>query len=137
MMNMAVAGETDFSTQQPGVHENIGYLRATEQRRHEENLARQQQQQQQYASRVGNDLQPEDMSLREVVEQFAQENDVPFVPKAGRMHEGHPVYLFGRVTVALDASKQAVLAHKLGGVWAPVSLEQLLSMHNAAAGGRG
>ncbi|GBG65315.1 hypothetical protein CBR_g50354 [Chara braunii] len=68
------------------------------------------------------------LSLKEMVEMFALENDVQFVPKLGRMHEGLQVYSFGLVSVCVDNSKQLVYA-QIGDRWAPVSLGQVLEMH--------
>ena len=69
------------------------------------------------------------MSLREVVEAFAISRDVRFAPKPGReAPSGLRVWSFGTVSVTIDAAKQIVRAH-VDGRWAPVSLDQLLEMH--------
>ena len=69
------------------------------------------------------------MSLREVVEAFAVSRDVRFAPKPGReAPSGLRVWSFGAVSVTIDAAKQIVRAH-VDGRWAPVSLDQLLEMH--------
>ena len=69
------------------------------------------------------------MSLREVVEAFAISRDVRFAPKPGReAPSGLRVWSFGAVSVTIDAAKQIVRAH-VDGRWAPVSLDQLLEMH--------
>eukprot|EP00271_Cylindrocystis_brebissonii_P018176 TRINITY_DN5039_c0_g2_i1.p1 TRINITY_DN5039_c0_g2~~TRINITY_DN5039_c0_g2_i1.p1 ORF type:complete len:915 (+),score=193.00 TRINITY_DN5039_c0_g2_i1:331-3075(+) len=74
-----------------------------------------------------------DMNLKEEVEEFAQQNDVQFVPKPGRMHEGLQVYSFGAVSVCVDTAKMVLLAQKEGR-WSPVSLEQLLELHRTRGG---
>ncbi|XP_024545504.1 septin and tuftelin-interacting protein 1 homolog 1 [Selaginella moellendorffii] len=76
-----------------------------------------------------------EMSLKEVVESFAQEKDVQFLPKPGRLHQGLQVYGFGSVSIAVDNHKQAVLA-QAGQKWTSVSLEQLLEIHHARKGGK-
>ena len=50
-------------------------------------------------------------------------------PKPGReAPSGLRVWSFGAVSVTIDAAKQIVRAH-VDGRWAPVSLDQLLEMH--------
>ena len=54
---------------------------------------------------------------------------VRFAPKPGReAPSGLRVWSFGTVSVTIDAAKQIVRAH-VDGRWAPVSLDQLLEMH--------
>eukprot|EP00850_Spirogloea_muscicola_P005333 SM000024S07795 [mRNA] locus=s24:539546:542717:- [translate_table: standard] len=74
-----------------------------------------------------------DMSLKDVVEAFAQQHDVQFLPKPGRTHEGLPVYGFGAVSVVVDTKRQELLA-LANGRWQPVALEQLLEMHRSRGG---
>ena len=69
------------------------------------------------------------MSLREAVEAFAVSRDVRFAPKPGREGPaGLRVWSFGAVSVTIDAAKQMLRAH-VDGRWAPVSLDQLLELH--------
>ena len=70
----------------------------------------------------------ETISLKEVVESFASQSDVSFVPKAGRQAEGLSVWSFGKVSITIDSAKQIIRAHT-DGRWAPVSLNQLLELH--------
>ncbi|KAJ7548947.1 hypothetical protein O6H91_07G034300 [Diphasiastrum complanatum] len=142
MMNQAVEGTPVV---QPGARENVSYLRVTEQRQFE--TQQQQQHQaastaysQQHAGSAGgifgdNGAGAAVMSLKEVVEVFAQEHDVQFLPKLGRMHEGLQVYGFGMVSISIDSAKQVVLA-QTGEKWVSVSLEQLVEMHRSRSGGR-
>lgn len=135
MMDQAVEG---MPVVQPGARENVSYLRVTEKRQFEN------QQQaaaaaaaaayaQQHASvYVGvaheNGAGAAEMSLKEVVESFAEQNDVQFLPKVGRMHEGLQVYGFGSTNVCMDSAQQRLYA-QTGDRWMTVSLEQLLEMH--------
>jgi hypothetical protein len=64
-------------------------------------------------------------TLRQLVEQFAQDAGMEFLPKAGRRHEGLQVYGFGGVSCVIDASASVVRAH-IGGHWVLTTLEQLL-----------
>jgi tuftelin-interacting protein 11 len=70
------------------------------------------------------------MSLREAVEAFAEANDLAFMPKPGRTHEGLQVYSFGKVSVVVDSAGEMLRA-SIGDRWAPVSLDQLLEAHKA------
>ena len=72
------------------------------------------------------------MSLREAVEAFAQANDLTFMPKPGRQHEGLQVYSFGSVSVVVDSAGEMLRA-KIGDRWAPASLDTLLAAHKERA----
>ena len=76
------------------------------------------------------------LSLRELVENFAEQHDVTFMPKPGRTHAGMQVYSFGGVSVVIDAAREEMLAQRLDGDrgWVPASIEQLLEMHTARKG---
>ncbi|GLJ45206.1 hypothetical protein SUGI_0951530 [Cryptomeria japonica] len=140
MMNQAVEGMT---VEQPGARENVSYLRVTEQRQFE---ALQQQQaaaayaQQQASTSLGsgihlnNSMGAPQLSLKEVIETYAQEHDIQFFPKVGRTHDGLQVYGFGSVSIYLDSAKQQVLAQS-GDRWVIASLEQLVEMHRNRTGG--
>ncbi|GLC32990.1 hypothetical protein PLESTB_000382900 [Pleodorina starrii] len=65
-----------------------------------------------------------ELTLRDLVMRFAEENGVEFQPKPGRNYEGLQVYSFGSVSVVLD-NTSGVIRAQLGPRWAPVSLEQL------------
>jgi tuftelin-interacting protein 11 len=65
------------------------------------------------------------MSFKDVVEMFAENNNIEFMPnvKRGR-HEGKQVYLFGKKNVYLE---NGVAFCDMGaGKWEPVALEELL-----------
>ena len=69
------------------------------------------------------------MTLREAVEAFAVSRDVRFAPKPGREGPaGLRVWSFGAISVTIDAAKQMLRA-RVDGRWAPVSLDQLLELH--------
>lgn len=75
-----------------------------------------------------------DLTIRELVMQFAEEHGIEFQPKVGRMHEGLQVYGFGHVSVILDNINGMVRAQLPGSRWAPVSLDQLMQLAAARAG---
>ena len=64
-------------------------------------------------------------SFQEVVEEFANQHDVAFVPKtgSGATKDGKPVFLFGNHPVFMEKN---VLFAKRGSSWQPISLEHLL-----------
>lgn len=70
------------------------------------------------------------LSLKDLVSRYAQEQGVEFLPRAGRLHDGLPVYSFGGVPCVLDGVAGLVRAQLRDRGWAPVSLEEL---RNAAA----
>jgi tuftelin-interacting protein 11 len=72
---------------------------------------------------------PAELSFKDLVEAFAAQHDLAFVPKAGRTHEGLQVWGFGAVSVVLDLHKQMLHA-QIGDRWMPVSLEMLLGEHH-------
>ena len=64
------------------------------------------------------------LSLKDLVEGYAAEVGLGFVPK-GRDNDGRQIYLFGKVSVTLDSTKELINA-ALGGVWEPVTLRRLV-----------
>lgn len=128
MMDKAAEG---LELVQPGLRENISYHRVLEQRQFES-----QQRAAAAASRTaaagGATAQTADrpeMTLREVIEAFAQQHGLLFKPKPGRMHNGLQIYAFGNVSLIIDSINQKVFAQKEEG-WSLVSLKGLLELHN-------
>ncbi|EFN58159.1 hypothetical protein CHLNCDRAFT_50559 [Chlorella variabilis] len=70
-----------------------------------------------------------DLTLRQLVEQYAEETGVAFLPKPGRTHEGLQMYGFGLVSCVVDNAQSLVKAQLGDQGWATVSLEQLLQEH--------
>jgi tuftelin-interacting protein 11 len=64
-------------------------------------------------------------SLRELVARYAQEAGLEFLPRAGRLHDGLPVYAFGGVSCVVDGLRHVVRAQLRERGWVPVSLEKL------------
>eukprot|EP00878_Enallax_costatus_P018396 GHUV01019364.1.p1 GENE.GHUV01019364.1~~GHUV01019364.1.p1 ORF type:complete len:861 (+),score=252.13 GHUV01019364.1:619-3201(+) len=64
-------------------------------------------------------------SLKELVTRYAEEQGVEFVPRAGRLHDGLPVYSYGGVNCVVDAAKSLIRAQLRDKGWVPVSLEKL------------
>ncbi|MFS8013941.1 putative septin and tuftelin interacting protein [Helianthus anomalus] len=117
MMNQAAEG---LDVVQPGLRENISYLKAREQRQFHATAAQ--------AARV--DDVGVDLSLKEVIEVHAQENNLLFKPKPGRMQDGHQVYGFGNISIIIDSLNQKVYA-QTEDRWSLVSLEQLVKLEKS------
>jgi tuftelin-interacting protein 11 len=84
----------------------------------------------------------EERPLRALVEDFAVEAEIDFLPKPGRLYEGLQVYGFGLVSCAVDSARQRLYAQmggEKGKEWVAASMGQLLEEHKkreAAAGSR-
>ncbi|KAL6178871.1 hypothetical protein ACLB2K_050388 [Fragaria x ananassa] len=92
MMNRAVEG---MEVVQPGLKENISYLRVLEQRQFEA----QQKATAAHANLGGTahmDGTGHEMTLKDVIEAHAQQNGLLFRPKPTRTHNGHQIYGFGK-----------------------------------------
>ncbi|CAI9301557.1 unnamed protein product [Lactuca saligna] len=70
------------------------------------------------------------MSLKEVIEVHAQQNNLMFKPKVGRMKDGHQVYGFGKVSMIIDSLNQKVYA-QIEDKWSLVTLEQLVKLEKS------
>ncbi|KAL1293101.1 hypothetical protein AAHE18_19G048000 [Arachis hypogaea] len=135
MMSQAVDGMEVF---QPGLKENISYLRVREQRQFEaQQKAVVTYAQQQAAAALGgaNADGVHDLSLKEVIEAHAQHHGLLFNIKPGRMHNGHQIYGFGNVSIIIDSLHQKVYAQHEE-TWSLESLQGLLELHNKSLGKR-
>ncbi|KAI3474995.1 hypothetical protein Pfo_030306 [Paulownia fortunei] len=120
---------------QPGLKENISYLRVSEQRQFETQKKVSVQAQQRAFAGLGNGIHAEgisgglDMSLKEVIEIHAQQNGLLFKPKPGRTQGGHQIYGFGNISIIINSLNQEVFA-QTDDRWSLVTLEQLLELNN-------
>ncbi|KAJ3678172.1 hypothetical protein LUZ60_001975 [Juncus effusus] len=107
MMNQAVEGlqVVPPGTVRPGTGENASYLRASEKR------------------------ELEDLRFKEIVEKYAWEHGVMFVPREGKLYLGFRVYDFGNLGVYVDSVKRLIYAQVESGIWTAVSLAQLMEMN--------
>ncbi|RDY02834.1 Septin and tuftelin-interacting protein 1-like 1, partial [Mucuna pruriens] len=106
MMNQAVEG---MEVVQPGLKENISYLRVLEQRQFEAQQKAAAYAQQQAAASLGGTVNADgvhELSLKEVIEAHAQQYGLLFKLKPGRMHNGHQIYGFGNVSIIIDSLNQ-------------------------------
>ncbi|KAI3677648.1 hypothetical protein L6452_36914 [Arctium lappa] len=131
MMNQAAEG---LEVVQPGLRENISYLKALEQRQFEAQKAAAAAQAAKGQQRsFGDDMGGGggDMSLKEVIEVHAQHNNLLFKPKVGRMQDGHQVYGFGNISIIVDSLNQKVFA-QTEDRWSLVTLEQLVKLEKTS-----
>ncbi|KAF7845101.1 septin and tuftelin-interacting protein 1-like protein 1 [Senna tora] len=132
MMNQAVEG---MEVVQPGLKENISYLRVLEQRQFEAQQKAAANAPPQAASNLGGSAHMDgvagvhEMSLKEVIEAHAQQHGLLFKLKPGRMHNGHQIYGFGNVSIIIDSLNQKVYA-QTDEAWSLESLQGLLELHN-------
>ncbi|KAL1824471.1 hypothetical protein ACET3Z_011249 [Daucus carota] len=70
-----------------------------------------------------------EMSLKDVILFYAQQNGLLFKPKPGRAQDGHQIYSFGNVSIIVVSLNQKVFA-QTAERWSLVSLDQLLKLHN-------
>eukprot|EP00607_Mallomonas_marina_P010227 CAMPEP_0182421438 /NCGR_PEP_ID=MMETSP1167-20130531/6845_1 /TAXON_ID=2988 /ORGANISM="Mallomonas Sp, Strain CCMP3275" /LENGTH=383 /DNA_ID=CAMNT_0024598601 /DNA_START=20 /DNA_END=1171 /DNA_ORIENTATION=+ len=105
----------------PGVAENVSYYRVVEQRNLESAaLKRISEIQRPVTSRGGSIA----VSFKEVIETFAQNSGVDFIPKHGKFHGGKQVWQFGSRLCYID--QNVVYYHNDKKEWNPIGLEELL-----------
>ncbi|XP_019157849.1 PREDICTED: septin and tuftelin-interacting protein 1 homolog 1-like [Ipomoea nil] len=132
MMNQAAEG---MEVVQPGLRENISYLRALEKRQFETQKKAAAQAQQHASANLSGGLQGDGnysgskLSLKEIIEAHAQQNGLLLMPKPGRIHDGHQIYGFGSISIIIDSLNEKVFA-QTEDKWSPASLELLLELHN-------
>ena len=63
--------------------------------------------------------------FHDVVARFAEDNDLVFLPKHGRLHDGKQLFAFGSATIFLDRNVTFVLDPQ-SRTWTPMPLEDLL-----------
>ncbi|KAJ8774063.1 hypothetical protein K2173_009494 [Erythroxylum novogranatense] len=128
MIDRAIEG---VEVVQPGLRENLSYIRAQEQRQFEgqQRVASHAQQRVEVAGANAKGVDGE-MTLKEVVEAHAQHHGLLFRPKPGRLHDGHQIYGYGNLSIYVDSINQRLYAQKDEG-WILTNLDKLLDMHNA------
>ncbi|KAE8656145.1 Septin and tuftelin-interacting protein 1-like protein 2 [Hibiscus syriacus] len=129
-LEMMVQAADNVPVEQPGLRENVTYLKVREQRQFEAQQ-RAAAHAQQLLAGLGTAAQMDgvsEMSLKEVVEAYAQQHELLFKPKPGRMHNGQQIYGFGNISVIVDSLNQKVYAQK-DNSWSLVLLDDLLKMH--------
>jgi tuftelin-interacting protein 11 len=67
-----------------------------------------------------------EISFKDVVEAYAAESGVTFMPRPGRVHEGKQIWVFGKSNCYLD--QDVVFASAGDGTWRPMGLEDLLKI---------
>ncbi|GAU17153.1 hypothetical protein TSUD_177830 [Trifolium subterraneum] len=68
-----------------------------------------------------------EMSMKELIEAYAQDNGLLFKLKPGRKHNGHQIYGFGNVSIVIDSWNQKVYAQN-DETWSLGTLERLLEL---------
>ncbi|KAE8721422.1 Septin and tuftelin-interacting protein 1-like protein 1 [Hibiscus syriacus] len=132
-LEMMVQAADNVPVEQPGLRENVTYLKVREQRQFEAHQRAAAHAQQPAAAGLGTAAQMDgvpEMSLKEVVEAYAQQHELLFNPKPGRMHNGQQIYGFGNISVMVNRKDAAVETVFLS---FELSLERKLVTENFAA----
>ena len=66
------------------------------------------------------------MTFKDVVECYAADNGVTFIPKASRFHEGKQIWMFGKSSCYLD--RDVVFVYVADKTWRAIALEELLKI---------
>lgn len=66
------------------------------------------------------------MTFKDVVESYAADNGITFIPKAGRNREGKQIWMFGKSLCYLD--RDVVFVYISDQIWSAIGLEELLKM---------
>ncbi|KAK2414786.1 septin and tuftelin-interacting protein [Trifolium repens] len=69
-----------------------------------------------------------EMSMKQLIEAYAQDYGLLFKLKLGRMQNGHQIYRFGNVSIIIDSLNQKVCAQN-DETWSLETLERLLELH--------
>ncbi|XP_019151853.1 PREDICTED: septin and tuftelin-interacting protein 1 homolog 2-like [Ipomoea nil] len=129
MVNQAAKG---MEVVQPGLRENI---RVFEKRQLEtkKKAAAQAQENASVNLSGGLEVDGEDseskLSLKKKIEAHAQQNGLLLIPKPGRIHDGHQIYSFGRISIIIDSLNEKVFA-LTEDKWSLASPDLLLELHN-------
>ena len=67
------------------------------------------------------------MTFKDVVETYAADNGITFMPKKDRNHEGKQIWLFGKSLCYLDRDVVFVYISSTSN-WKPIGLEELLKI---------
>ncbi|WCJ40565.1 Tuftelin-interacting protein 11 [Euphorbia peplus] len=113
---------------QPGLRENLSYLRAQEQKQFEAQQRAAAHSQQQPTAGSATHTDGLEMTLKEVVEAHAQHHGLLFKPKPGRTYNGHQIYGYGNISIYVDSVHQRLYAQKEED-WFLTNLDKLLEMH--------
>ncbi|XP_065866051.1 septin and tuftelin-interacting protein 1 homolog 1 [Euphorbia lathyris] len=135
-LNMIDRALEGMEVLQPGLRENLSYLRAQEQKQFEAQQRATAHSQQQAAT--GSTTHTDgtsaglEMTLKEVVEAHAQHHGLLFKPKPGRTYNGHQIYGYGNISIYVDSVHQRLYAQKEED-WFLTNLDKLLEMHKTTA----
>ncbi|KAJ6697179.1 hypothetical protein OIU85_003532 [Salix viminalis] len=72
-----------------------------------------------------------EMTLKEVVEAHAQHHGLIFKPKPGRIHDGHQIYGYGKLSIYVDPIHERLYVQKEQD-WLLTNLDNLPEMHNSS-----